>query len=43
MKWAGGAEKSDGGHMTHTLEEIRTRTPANPNKTAPEAAMPQAA
>ena len=27
----------------HTFEEVRTRTPANPNKTAPEAIMPQAA
>ena len=30
-------------HNTHTLEEILTRTPANPNKTAPEATMPQRA
>ena len=29
--------------MVHTFEEIRTRTPANPNEAAPEAAMPQAA
>ena len=28
--------------MVHTFEEIRTRTPANPNEAAPEAAMPQA-
>ena len=27
----------------HTFEEIRTRTPANPNKAAHEAALPQAA
>ena len=26
--------------MTHNFEEILTRTPANPNKTAVEAAMP---
>ena len=29
--------------MVHTVEEIRTCTPANPNEAAPEAAMPQAA
>ena len=29
--------------MVHTFEEIRTRTPANPNKAATEATMPQAA
>ena len=29
--------------MVHTLEEIRTCTPANPNEAAPEAIMPQAA
>ena len=29
--------------MVHTFEEIRTRTTANPNEAAPEAAMPQAA
>ena len=29
--------------MVHTFEEIRTRTPANPNEAAPEAGMPQAA
>ena len=29
--------------MVHTFEEIRTRTPANPNVAAPEAIMPQAA
>ena len=29
--------------MVHTFEEIRTRTPANPDEAAPEAAMPQAA
>ena len=28
--------------MVHTFEEIRTRTPANPNEAALEAAMPQA-
>ena len=30
-------------HMVHTFEEVRTRTPANPNEAAPEANMPQAA
>ena len=29
--------------MVHTVEEIRTRTPANPNEAATEATMPQAA
>ena len=29
--------------MIHTFEAIRTRTPANPKETAPEAAMPWAA
>ena len=29
--------------MIHTFEQICTRTLANPNETAPEAAMPQAA
>ena len=29
--------------MVHTFEEICTRTPANPNEAAPEAAIPQAA
>ena len=43
MKWAGGAGRHDGGHMMHTFEEVRTRTPANPNEAAPEASMPQAA
>ena len=27
----------------HTFEEVRTRTPADPNEAAPEAIMPQAA
>ena len=43
MKWAGGAGRHKGVHMVHTFEEVRTRTPANPNETAPEAMMPQAA
>ena len=43
MKWAGGAGRHEGVHMVHTLEEVRTRTPANPNEAAPEAIMPQAA
>ena len=29
--------------MVHTFQEVRTRTPANPNEAAPEAIMPQAA
>ena len=29
--------------MVHTFEEVRTRTPADPNEPAPEAIMPQAA
>ena len=29
--------------MVHTFEEVRTRTPADPNEAAPEAIMPQAA
>ena len=43
MKWAGGAGRQDGVHMVHTFEEMRTRTPADPNEAAPEAIMPQAA
>ena len=43
MKWAGGAGRQDGVHMVHTFEEMSTRTPADPNKAAPEAIMPQAA
>ena len=43
MKWAGGAGSQDGVHMLHTFEEMRTRTPVDPNKAAPEAIMPQAA
>ena len=31
MKWAGGAGRQDGVHMLHTFEEVRTRTPADPN------------
>ena len=29
--------------MVHTFEEMRTRTPADPNEASPEAIMPQAA
>ena len=29
--------------MVHTFEEVRTRSPADPNEAAPEAIMPQAA
>ena len=43
MKWAGGPGRREGVHMAHTFEEIRIRTPANPNEAALEAAMPQAA
>ena len=43
MKWVGGAGRQDGVHMVHTFEEVRTRTPADPNEAAPEAIMPQAA
>ena len=43
MKWAGGAGRHEGVHMVHTFEEVRTRTPANPNEAVPEAIMPQAA
>ena len=43
MKCAGGAGRQDGVHMVHTLEEMRTRTPAYPNEAAPEAIMPHAA
>ena len=43
MNWAGGAGRHDGVQMVHTFEEVRTRTPANPNEAAPEAIMPQAA
>ena len=43
MKWAGGAGRHDGVHMVHTFEEVRTRTPADPNEAAPEAIMPQVA
>ena len=37
MKWAGGAGRHEGVHMVHTFEEVRTRTPANPNEAPPEA------
>ena len=43
MKWAGGAGRREGVHMVHTFEEVRTRTPADPNEAAPEAIMLQAA
>ena len=43
MKWAAGAGRREGVHMLHTLEEVRTRTPADPNEAAPEAIMRQAA
>ena len=43
MKWAGGAGRQDGVHMVHTFEEMRTRNPADTDKAAPEAIMPQAA
>ena len=43
MKWAGGAGRREGVHMVQTFEEVRTRTPADPNEAAPEAIMPQAA
>ena len=43
MKWAGGVGRRDRVHMVHIFEEGRTRTPADLNKTAPEAIMPQAA
>ena len=43
MKWDGGAGRREGVHMVHTFEEVRTRTPADPNEAAPEAIMPQAA
>ena len=43
MNWAGGAGRREGVHMVHTLEEVRTRRPADPNEAAPEAIMPQAA
>ena len=42
MKWAGGAGRREGVHRVHTFEEVRTRTPADPNEAAPEAIMPQA-
>ena len=43
MQWAGGAGRHGGVQMVHTFEEIRSRTPADPNEAAPEAIMPQAA
>ena len=43
MKWAGGAKRREGVHMVHTFEEMRSRTPADPNEAALEAIMPQAA
>ena len=43
MNWAGGAGRQDGVHMVHTFEEMRTRTPADPNEAALEATMQQAA
>ena len=42
MKWAGGAGRQDGVQMVHTFEEMRTRTPTDPNEAALEAIMPQA-
>ena len=43
MKWAGGAGRREGVHMVHTFEDVRTRTPADPNEATSEAFMPQAA
>ena len=43
MKWAGVAKRREGVHMVRTFEEMRTRTPADPNEAAPKAIMPQAA
>ena len=43
VKLAGGAEGQDGVHIVHTFEEVRTSHPADPNKAAREAIMPQAA
>ena len=43
MKWARGAKRREGVHMVHTLEEMRTHTPADPNEATPEAIMPQPA
>ena len=43
MKWAVFTGRHDGVHMVHTLEEVRIRSPANPNQAAPDASMPQAA
>ena len=43
VKWAGGAGRREGVHMVHTFEEVRTRSPADPNEAAPEAIMLQAA
>ena len=43
VRWAAGAGSQDGVHMMHTFEEMRTRTPADPNEAASEAIMPQAA
>ena len=36
VKWAGGAGRREGVHMVHTFEEVRTPTPAEPNKAAPD-------
>ena len=43
MNWAAGAKRREEVHMVHIFEEMRTRTPADPNEAAPEAIMPQAA
>ena len=43
MQWAGGVKRRVGVHMVHIFEEMRSRTPANPNEAAPETIMPQAA
>ena len=43
MKWAGKAKRREGVNTVQTFEEMRTRTPADPNEAALEAIMPQAA
>ena len=43
VKWAGGAGRREVVQIVHSFEEIRTRTPADPNEAALEAIMPQAA
>ena len=43
MKWVGGTGRLEGRHSFPTFKKILTRTHADPDDPAPEAAMPQRA